>query len=118
VPIILFDRPRSQITRLAYNPGYSIDRCIGTKGEILELVNEEVINVAHKLYLYCGEIEFSLPDYFSRAELWWLGKELSEFLNIELQIVYPTPQLPNERLSSAYYTVFSNARPIRRDGTV
>lgn len=112
-PIILFNRPRSQITRLAYNPGYSIDRCIGIKGEILELVNKEVINVAHKLYLYCGEIEFSLPDYFSRAELWWLGKELSEFLNIELQIVYPTPQLPNERIGSAYGIVYSNARSIK-----
>lgn len=30
----------------------------------------------------------------SQAELWWLYNELSEFLNLELQVIYPTPKVP------------------------
>ncbi len=40
-----------------------------------------------------GNTKLSL---LTQAELWWLGQELSDFLDLELQIIYPTPQPPAE----------------------
>ncbi|MFB8792205.1 MAG: serine/threonine-protein kinase [Potamolinea sp.] len=95
-PIKLSEHPRSQIEILAYNPGYTFDQCLDTNGEIIQ---GSTITIPPKLYLYCGEFEYSLPDKFastkfSQAELWWLGHELSDFLNLELQVIYPTPKVP------------------------
>ncbi len=81
---------RSEISLLAYNPGYVFDRYLDDKGAT---VNGGQVKVEPKLYLYCGGVEYSLSHKFSQAELWWLGKELSDFLNLELQIIYPTPQV-------------------------
>lgn len=96
-----------------YNPGYSFNRCIDNKGNILQ--QEHVITLPPKLYLGCGEVEYYFPEHFSHAELWWLSKELSDFLNLEMQIIYPTPKLP---LPTPYYVghgiVVTDARPIER----
>lgn len=95
-PIKLSEHPRSQIEILAYNPGYTFDKCLDTNGK---LIKGSTITIPPKLYLYCGKFEYSLPGKFastkfSQAELWWLGQELSDFLNLELQVIYPTPKVP------------------------
>lgn len=87
---------RSQIEILAYNPGYTFNKCIDTNGK---LIQGSTITISPKLYLYCGNFEYSFPSgfsstQFSQAELWWLGQELSDFLNLELQVIYPTPKVP------------------------
>lgn len=87
---------RSQIEILAYNPGYTFNRCLDTNGN---LVQGSTIAIPPKLYLYCENLEYSIPTdssstEFSQAELWWLGQELSDFLNLELQVIYPTPEVP------------------------
>jgi len=84
---------RSQIEILAYNPSYTFDKCLDTNGK-LKPIEGSTITTLPKLYLYCGSFEYSLPTHFSQAELWWLGQELSDFLNLELQVIYPTPKVP------------------------
>lgn len=103
-PIKLSEHPRSQIEILAYNPGYTFDKCLDAQGK---LIKGSTITIPAKLYLYCSSFEYALPDLycgsfkdllfrdrFSQAELWWLGQELSDFLNLELQVIYPTPKVP------------------------
>jgi hypothetical protein len=95
-PIKLSEHPRSQIEILAYNPGYTFDKCLDTTGKIIQ---GGTITIPPKLYLYCGNFEYSFPAQFSstkfsQAELWWLGQELSDLLNLELQVIYPTPKIP------------------------
>lgn len=87
---------RSQIDLLAYNPGYTFDQCLDADGK---LIQGSTITIPPKLHLYCGNFEYSFPAHFSstefsQAELWWLGQELSDFLNLELQVIYPTPKVP------------------------
>jgi serine/threonine protein kinase len=89
--IKLSEHPRSQIEILAYNPGYTFNKCLDTNGK---LISGRTITIPPKLYLYCGNFEYSFPAQFSQAELWWLGQELSDFLNLELQVIYPTPKVP------------------------
>jgi hypothetical protein len=94
--IKLSEHLRSQIEILAYNPGYTFNACLDTKGK---LIQGSTITIPPKLYLYCGNFEYSFPAQFSstkfsQAELWWLGQELSDFLNLELQVIYPTPKVP------------------------
>jgi serine/threonine protein kinase len=90
-PVKLLEHPRSQIEILSYNPGYTFDRCVDTNGNF---ILGGTITILPKLYLYCGSFEYSFPAQFSQAELWWLGQELSDFLNLELQVIYPTPKVP------------------------
>jgi serine/threonine protein kinase len=80
---ILSQRPRSQIEIVAYNPGYTFDKYLDSNGKVLESGS---VTVIPKLY--------KCLDRLSQAEFWWLGQELSDFLNLELQVIYPTPQLP------------------------
>jgi serine/threonine protein kinase len=92
-PKILYQCSRLQSEILAYNPGYIFDKCLSNDGKIISGSN---IIVQPKLYLCCGDIEYHLFDRLSQSELWWLGHELSDFLNLELQVIYPTPKLPTE----------------------
>ena len=94
--IILSEHLRSQIEVLAYNPGYTFNECLDTNGK---LIQGSTITIPPKLHLYCESFEYSFPAHFSstnfsQAELWWLGQELSDFLNLELQVIYPTPKVP------------------------
>jgi hypothetical protein len=90
---ILSQNCRSKIEMLAYNPGYTFDKCLSSDGKIISGSN---ITVPPKLYLYCGDVEYHFPQRLSQAESWWLGQELSHFLDLELQVIYPTPTLPTE----------------------
>jgi serine/threonine protein kinase len=90
-PIILSQHSRSCSETLAYNPGYTFDKYLDNKGTV---ICRGQVTIPPKLYLYCGDFEYSPNDKLSQAELWWLGQELSDFLNLELQVIYPTPQVP------------------------
>jgi Protein kinase domain len=89
--IKLSKHPRSQVGTLTYNPGYTFNACVDPDGN---LIYGDTISIPPTLHLYCGSLEYAFPKRFSEAELWWLGKELSDFLSLELQVIYPTPQVP------------------------
>jgi serine/threonine protein kinase len=90
-PIVLSQHSRSNIETLAYNPGYTFDKYLDDRGTV---ISRGQVTIPPKLHLYFGDFEYSPHDRSSQAELWWLGQELSEFLNLELQVIYPTPQVP------------------------
>jgi serine/threonine protein kinase len=47
------------------------------------------------LFIYRGKHEHNISgNDLSDTELYWLGQEISDFLNLELQIIYPTPTVP------------------------
>ena len=83
-----------KINLVSYNPGYTFDKYIDEKGEE---IRRGKVKVKPKLSVYLGVVEYSIGnDKFSQAELWWLGKEISDFLGLELQVIYPTPKAPPE----------------------
>jgi serine/threonine protein kinase len=88
---ILSQHPRAQIEVLAYNPGYTFDEYFDIDDRAVRRGN---VTVPPKLYLSGGDVEYQCPDRLSQAELCWLGQELGDFLNLELQIIYPTPVVP------------------------
>jgi serine/threonine protein kinase len=89
---ILSRHPRSEIEILAYNPGYSFNRYFTDNNT---LVQGEV-TVDPQLYLCCGDFEYNFYNRLSKVESLWIGRELSNFLDLELQIIYPTPKVPAE----------------------
>ena len=91
---ILSQHPRSEIQFVAYNSGYTFDKCLSSDGK--NVIPGSNITVPPKLYLYCGDVEYDCHRLLSQAEFWWMGKELSDFLNLELQVIYSTPELPTE----------------------
>ena len=89
--------PTKSINLLAYNPGYTFDKYLNATGRE---INSGTIRINPKLSIYAGQLEYSVgnikSELLTQAEMWWLGQELSDFLGLELQIIYPTPQLPAE----------------------
>ena len=82
------------INLLAYNPGYIFDQYLDETGR--EIRRGRVI-IEPQLSIYAGQVEYAIKGtQLSQAELWWLGKELSDFLDLELQVIYPTPKVPPE----------------------
>jgi serine/threonine protein kinase len=82
------------INLLAYNPGYAFDRYLDETGKVIK---RGEVKIHPKLSIYAGHLEYQIGNFnLSQAELWWLGQELSDFLGLELQIIYPTPQAPPE----------------------
>jgi hypothetical protein len=77
---------------IIYNPGYAFDKYLDEKDK---LVKRGTINISPSLQVYFGA-ECQSIETLSQAELWWLGHELSEFLDLELQVIYPMPKLPDE----------------------
>ncbi|WP_017300391.1 serine/threonine protein kinase [Nodosilinea nodulosa] len=83
------------ISLLIYSPGYTFDRYINEKGNTIQ---GGKVTIYPKLSVFAGSVEYSIGhSLLSQAELWWLGQELSDFLDLELQIVYPTPKVPPEQ---------------------
>lgn len=78
---------------IVYNPGYAFDRYLDSDGQAIK---RGEVKIPPELQLCCGARQESIKD-LSQAELWWLGKELSDFLNLELQVIYPTPKLSQLR---------------------
>jgi serine/threonine protein kinase len=86
------DHSNLNIDFLAYNPGYIFDKYLDETGKVMR---RGEVKIAPELYMYCGAAQRSIRG-FTQAELWWLGQELSDFLNTELQVIYPTPKVPPE----------------------
>lgn len=84
------------IQYLIYNPGYTFDRYVDNRGK---MVQGGKVTVSAKLSIYAGHIEYIVGDSksLSRPELWWLAQELSDFLDLEIKIIYPTPNVPPEQ---------------------
>ncbi|MBD2234414.1 serine/threonine protein kinase [Phormidium tenue] len=79
---------------LTYNPGYTFDRYINEHGHTIR----GEVAISPKLTILVGRVECVVGhSLLSHAELWWLGQELSDFLDLELQVVYSTPKLPENR---------------------
>jgi hypothetical protein len=75
---------------LIYSPGYTFDRYINEKGTT---VMGGKVTIPSKLSIFAGSLEYSVGHgLLSQAELWWLGQELSDFLDLELQVVYSDPE--------------------------
>ena len=83
-----------KINLVSYNPGYTFNKYINDKGKE---IRGGKVEVKPKLSVHLGAMEYSIgDDRFSQAELWWLGKEIGDFLGLELQVIYPTPKAPPE----------------------
>ena len=89
--------PTKNIDLLAYNPGYTFNKYLNETGR--EIMSGTV-TIPPKLSIYAGQFEYPIGNekmtMLTQAELWWLGQELSDFLGLELQVIYPTPKLPSE----------------------
>ncbi|ASC70582.1 Serine/threonine-protein kinase [Halomicronema hongdechloris C2206] len=87
--------PFQAINLLAYNPGYTFDRYINEQGRT---ITGGTVTISPNLSVYAGSLEYQVGGgHLSQAELWWLGQELSDFLNLEMKIIYPTPKVPAEQ---------------------
>ncbi|WP_088243769.1 serine/threonine protein kinase [Calothrix rhizosoleniae] len=83
------------IDLLAYQASSTFDSYVDGKGILINVPN--AIPAKPKLSIYAGSVEYQVGDgQLSEGELLWLGKELSDFLGLEMQVIYPTPKLPPE----------------------
>lgn len=85
------------INLLAYNPGYTFDQYLDDSGRV---IRRGKVSIPPNLTIHTGQFEYSVGSetktMLTQAELWWLGQELSDFLGLELQVIYPTPKIPSE----------------------
>ena len=81
--------PLQDLDLLAYNPGYKFDSY--TKGKYT-IKQSNFKGVPPQLSVHSGELAHTIGhERFTPAEFWWLGQELSDFLELELQTIYPMP---------------------------
>jgi serine/threonine protein kinase len=81
---------RSNINFLAYNPGYTFNQHLNSSGVLL---NQWKNKKPPELIVYCGSTKYVISNDLSQAEIWWLGQELSDFLNLKLQIIGSKPNV-------------------------
>jgi serine/threonine protein kinase len=82
------DRP---IDLVAYYPKYNFDSYFYQ--EKLEN-NPDLVRSLPRLTINRGRQEFSISHVsITEAELYWIGQEISDFLALELQVIYPKPQV-------------------------
>ncbi len=86
----VLNNPRSEISLLGYSPSYEFDKYLDSTGKV---ENRGKVKIEPELFIYAGSNKYSIAN-LTAAEFWWIGKELSEFLDLELQIIYPTPKVP------------------------
>ncbi len=79
---------RSEITFLGYFPSYQFNNGWDNTG--MQLPRN--IRTEPELVIYAGSNTYSITN-LSAAELRWIGQELSEFLDLELQIIYSKDKL-------------------------
>jgi serine/threonine protein kinase len=84
--------PRSKSNSLIYNPGYVFDEYLDSSGR----TKKGQVVIASELYIESDYAKYLFGNGLSQAELYWLGQELSSFMNLELQVIYPTPKEPTE----------------------
>jgi serine/threonine protein kinase len=79
---------RSTVEAIVYNPGYMFDRHFDHDGQ---LILGTQVNVRAELSLLLTSERYVIGCDLSEAELGWLAQELSDFLDLELQLVFPIP---------------------------
>ena len=73
---------------LAYSPGYKFNKY----NEGNKTIRQSGGAVPPELSVHDREISYSIGHgQLSAAECWWLAQELSDFLGLELQTIYPMP---------------------------
>jgi serine/threonine protein kinase len=81
-----------EISLLAYKPSYKIDSFFDEESGKHK---SGIIKTSPSLSIYMDRQEYNIADNnLSVLEFQWLGQELSDFLNLELHIIYPTPINP------------------------
>ncbi|HEY9692819.1 MAG TPA: serine/threonine-protein kinase [Oculatellaceae cyanobacterium] len=83
---------RSDISLLGYSPSYEFDSFHEFHNSAEREVKRGVVKTTAELFISAGLTKYSIIE-LSAAENWWIGQELSEFLDLELQIIYPTPRV-------------------------
>ena len=69
--------PDEEVNLIVYHTGDKVTKYIGDS--------------KHKLSLHTDKKEYIIGDHQqSKKELWWLGKEISNFLGLELQVNFPS----------------------------
>lgn len=88
----------SFINLLVYNAGYTFDNYLNDQGSVVKV--NQTVTIQPKLFMYAEDsIEYEVGDdecQLSQGELLWLGQEISDFLGIEMKVIYPTPKVPPE----------------------
>ncbi|KAI9134307.1 hypothetical protein [Acaryochloris sp. CCMEE 5410] len=86
---------RSQIKRLCYARSYEFDHFYD---ESNRKIRRGKVSVEPQLMIYIGSNvrDEYIIEGLTNAECWWIGQELSDFLDLELQVIYPTPKVPPE----------------------
>jgi Protein kinase domain len=79
---------QSAVKAIVYNPGYMFDRHFDHDGQ---LILGTQVNVRAELSLLLTSERYVIGRDLSQAELGWLAQELSDFLDLELQLVFPIP---------------------------
>ena len=85
-------RPRSKINRLCYACSYEFDHFWDSSGK---RHNRGKVKVKPKVIINVEGFDYTIEG-LRDAEYWWLGQELSNFLGIELQLIYSKPTVPPE----------------------
>lgn len=81
-----------KIDLLIYHPSYSFDNYFDEESSQNK---SGLVKTSAKLSIHMGKHEYNFPeDNLSEAELHWLGQELSDFLDLELQVICHTPNIP------------------------
>lgn len=83
---------RTHIRRLCYARSYEFNHFWDSDGR---KISRGKVKISPRLMIVIGGSEFTLEG-LSDAEYWWIGQELSDFLGLELQLIYPTPKVPPE----------------------
>jgi serine/threonine protein kinase len=84
----------SNISSIIYNPGYTFDKYWDVDSQSHQRGR---VDVKPELRIIAATGQYTVEGDFTQAELLWLGRELSDFLNLELQIIYSTPEVPSNK---------------------
>jgi hypothetical protein len=80
------------IDLLVYQPSYRFEEFYDAETKSNRYGS---VKTDSKLSIYMGKHEYPITaNRLSEIELHWLGRELSDFLDLELKIIYPTPDIP------------------------
>ncbi len=86
------------IEELIYSPSYTFSKCLDTQKN---LIPGAKVTVDAKLSLVAGHEEICIHErktkktIISNKDLWRLGNKVSNFLDLELEVISQTPIIPN-----------------------
>ncbi|MEL6929639.1 MAG: hypothetical protein AAFO95_13505 [Cyanobacteria bacterium J06600_6] len=87
------------IKRVIYSPSYTFNKCLNAQKQI---VPGGKVEVKAKLSIAVKHYEITIGELKTKAitirdvDLWRIGNEVSDFLDLELEIISQTPVIPNE----------------------